>query len=412
MVNRASEAQVAAPTCLGQDFRDAAPGHRFYLYLPAWDAEWKKVSARIDALEELTRLSPDDRSRMAALAERQHAVAQTLAHRSSSDSAGMLSYPAMSSAPFTTGLGMAHPLENGFAFMSPYGLPYLPGSSVKGVLRQAARDLLAARVETDASMPGFSETDIVALFGGGSEKQSGMDGESEAAQRGALQCWDVYPVLADTANLRWDIMTPHQGAYYGDSSGKTPPHDNDPPVPINFLTLPPGTRFRFHLSCDTGILERRAPGLAQGGKWREVCTRLLEHAFDWLGFGAKTSLGYGAMAMDKRALEQESKALKADAEARAEAARIAELPPAERLAQEFLKRRTNTSVAEHSFLEAFIESPEVPAEHREAFVETILARLEKRRGEIMKLKDKKVRKQRLETLQKDEQRLRALRKPN
>ena len=57
----------------------------------------------------------------------------------------MLSLDATAIAPFTTGLGNEHPLENGFAFFNPYGLPYLAGSGVKGVLRQAARELASGQ---------------------------------------------------------------------------------------------------------------------------------------------------------------------------------------------------------------------------------------------------------------------------
>lgn len=53
----------------------------------------------------------------------------------------ILRLDAIAVSPFTTGLGNEHPLENGFAFLNPYGLPYLPGSGVKGVLRRAAREL-------------------------------------------------------------------------------------------------------------------------------------------------------------------------------------------------------------------------------------------------------------------------------
>src|SRR5690625_7299883 len=52
-----------------------------------------------------------------------------------------LQLDAITTAPFATGLGNEHPTENGFAFLNPYGLPYLPASGVKGVLRQAAREL-------------------------------------------------------------------------------------------------------------------------------------------------------------------------------------------------------------------------------------------------------------------------------
>ena len=37
-----------------------------------------------------------------------------------------------SDSRFVTGLGRSHPVENGFAWHSTLGTPYLPGSSVKG----------------------------------------------------------------------------------------------------------------------------------------------------------------------------------------------------------------------------------------------------------------------------------------
>lgn len=46
-------------------------------------------------------------------------------------------------APLITGTGNPHPVENGFAFLSPYGVPYLAGSGIKGVLRRAAEELAA-----------------------------------------------------------------------------------------------------------------------------------------------------------------------------------------------------------------------------------------------------------------------------
>lgn len=38
-------------------------------------------------------------------------------------------------SPFVTGLGRKHPVENGFLWHHTLGVPYLPGSSVKGMVR-------------------------------------------------------------------------------------------------------------------------------------------------------------------------------------------------------------------------------------------------------------------------------------
>ena len=40
-------------------------------------------------------------------------------------------------APFVTGMGNPHPLENGFTWHPTLGMPYLPGSAVKGLARAA-----------------------------------------------------------------------------------------------------------------------------------------------------------------------------------------------------------------------------------------------------------------------------------
>lgn len=37
--------------------------------------------------------------------------------------------------PFITGMGLSHPVENGFLWHHTLGVPYLPGSSIKGMIR-------------------------------------------------------------------------------------------------------------------------------------------------------------------------------------------------------------------------------------------------------------------------------------
>ena len=186
-------------------------------------------------------------------------------------------------APFTTGLGNEHPLENGFAFLNPYGLPYLPGSGVKGVLRQAAHELASG--EWDDSH-GWSEEPCYPLLIGGkpvldAKKQpvvlSMLDvlfgretssGESDHV-RGALMFWDVIPQV-EGDSLMVEIMTPHQGHYYQwkkDQRGneiEVPPHESGQPNPISFLTVPPGSRFVFHVRCDLALLGRLAPDPGDG----------------------------------------------------------------------------------------------------------------------------------------------------
>lgn len=212
-------------------------------------------------------------------------------------------------SPFTTGLGNEHPLENGFSFLNPYGLPYLPGSGVKGVVREAARQLGEGQwedsrgwekepvgsftVRMDGEEKKIPLTALDVLFG-----RDTTEGESEHF-RGVLSFWDVIPEIPGN-QLRVEVMTPHQSHYYQQkkdrkSGDSTTPHDSGQPNPILFLTVPPGAKFQFLVTCDLARLRRVAPALAEGEKWKALLEAAFEHAFDWLGFGAKTAVGYGAM---------------------------------------------------------------------------------------------------------------------
>lgn len=186
----------------------------------------------------------------------------------------------MSTAPFATGLGLEHPVDNGFAFLTPYGLPYLAGSGVKGVLRQAANEL---HNDGDAAI---TQPLIDALFG---QELQGAD-----ARRGALTCWDVFPQPFG-GSLVVEIMTPHFGDYY---QNKGTPHDAGKPNPIPFLAVPARSEFRFVVTCDRARLPLECPD------WKTILDRIIEHAFAWLGFGAKTAVGYGALAEDPLAADE------------------------------------------------------------------------------------------------------------
>jgi CRISPR-associated protein Cmr6 len=172
-----------------------------------------------EAWKSVAHLTPDDKRRMQAFLARQSALAEPLA------AAGqLLRLEARAVAPFTTGLGNEHPLENGFAFLNPYGLPYLPGSGVKGVLRQAASEL-AGLIENAVwnVTSEWTEQAIEVLFG-----KKGTDGQDH--QRGALSFWDVIPQIAGNG-LQVEVMTAHQSHYY---QGKETPHESGQPNPINF----------------------------------------------------------------------------------------------------------------------------------------------------------------------------------
>lgn len=385
---------AAVPKYLGLDFRDASPGMRFGLLLPIWTSRqdqeedvrkraekksreglevadllkrqgmnatinhllrrernplpglWRKNDfASRNAWQNIKSLTKADLARMQALFERQAAMAAVTSN--------VFQLEAHATAPFTTGLGNEHPLENGFAFLNPYGLPYLPGSGVKGVLRQAVRELASGQwddrrgwseerrytVQIEKETIQLSMLDV--LFG----RETG-DGETGHV-RGVLSFWDVIPQIKGDS-LMVEIMTPHQGHYYQwekDQNGneiQVPPHDSGSPIPISFLTVPPGSGFTFHVVCDLIRLNQLAPELAQDSHWKTLLTAAFEHAFQWLGFGAKTVVGYGAMessAMREARLKAEKERREREAE---EAKRIQEArQQAEAVAWEGARLRFN-----------------------------------------------------------------------
>lgn len=398
MANAPENSQVAVPKYLGSDFRGAAPGHRFYLYLSLWSEQWQKIKG--GAVHDLVSLDDDDRLRMKALAQRQRAIAEEAALDRRSP---VFSLPATAIAPFTTGLGTEHPLENGFAFLSPYGLPYLPGSSVKGVLREAAREL-GAGGDFEISDRSWGAAEIDALFGvaGGND-----DDIAPTGRRGALRFWDVFPVLPEGVGLRWEIMTPHHGHYLGDSSGQTPPHDNAAPTPIYFLSLPVGSAFQFTVQCDQTLLQEDHPDLLDGERWKALLEEIFIHAFDWVGFGAKTRVGYGAMEVDEKSRDQaQEQRRQRDEQARVQAER-ASMPVGERRAAELLDHKPNPNEPEYKYLLEQLDAEDVPAADRAAVAAAALQWLEKRRTEIQGLSNRKKREKRLTELADHEERLKA-----
>ena len=272
-------AVAAAPEYLGGDYANASPALRFGMFLPIWTKQWRKDDDGARASwRKVAKLNPSDSERGKALAARRAALFQTLLPEAS------LRLMAFSIAPFATGFGNEHPLENGFAFLNPYGLPYLPGSGVKGVVRRAAQELAEDQagswrsaeefeVKVEKRRLSISMTD--ALFG-----REPPPGDKKHLQ-GALGFWDVIPQI-NGGSLAVEVMTPHYSHYYnsGGNGGGESPHDSGQPNPISFLTVPPDSSFSFYVVCDIKRLKRLAPQLAQGGLWKELLKAAFAHAFE------------------------------------------------------------------------------------------------------------------------------------
>ena len=165
-----------------------------------------------------------------------------------------------SQSRFVTGLGRSHPVENGFAWHPTLGVPYLPGGSVKGMVRAWTR------VDAD---PVPDSATVARMFGGPDDA-------------GSLCFLDAVPI--GKVSLEIDVMTPHYAQWTVDK----PPGDWRSPTPIPFLVTASKTPLLF------GIVPRR-PGFE---KELSSVEGWLREALEQAGAGAKTAVGYGRFEPD------------------------------------------------------------------------------------------------------------------
>lgn len=198
---------------------------------------------------------------------------------------------------FATGMGNDHPTENGFTWHHTLGVPYLPASSVKGLVR--------GWIEWN----GDNHPHHARL-----KDWFGSQTKSEVSeQAGWFIFFDALPV--ESVQLAADVMTPHYDKWYEDggkadkdpTASNTVPADWHSPVPVTFLTVKQAT-FQFGVAIRAGLSET-APAAARNDLPSVMA--VLQEALEWAGAGAKTAVGYGRMSPPSER-EQSFKASKSD----------------------------------------------------------------------------------------------------
>ena len=181
-----------------------------------------------------------------------------------------------STGPFVTGLGNPHPLENGFLWHPTLGVPYLPGSAAKGLVR--------ALVET--AWQGADKDDVLLRWFGSADK------DDVPERSGAFIFMDALPLKP--CALVPEVMTPHMGKWYEKGASipqasNAQPGDWHSPVPVGYLTA-------RNLHLQFAIVPRPGTGTqAQVQKELDMLWQALDAALQWLGAGGKTALGFGLM---------------------------------------------------------------------------------------------------------------------
>jgi CRISPR-associated protein Cmr6 len=170
------------------------------------------------------------------------------------------------------GLGSEGVLETSIMLHHTYGVPYIPGSALKGLAASYAR-LVAGEDWKEESKA------YITVFG-----------TSEAA--GFITFFDAL-YIPETGHekrpLHTDVITVHHPEYYRGTANAAPA-DWDSPTPIPFLS-----------ATGSYLIALAAPDLDNGAAWLNRVFEILTEALTIMGIGAKTSSGYGRMeCTDKR----------------------------------------------------------------------------------------------------------------
>jgi CRISPR-associated protein Cmr6 len=248
------------------------------------------------------------------------------------------------------GIGNPSPAETGILLHHIYGVPYIPGSALKGITRQAAVVEIAQNIREEKGFEderiyhcfGFVDAVIEAEYSEGALKK--IRNQQSEAERADIKREDLKVFMQTTAEkkkikaknekkrfteyekfipkndsiknqiiltreifgsqstrgsilfldaypepgirFKADIMNPHYPNYYNNAS--EPPGDWQNPLPIPFLTVEKGT---FHFT----LLKIKQP-VGKEGENPDTLNKTeewLKTALKDFGVGAKTALGYG-----------------------------------------------------------------------------------------------------------------------
>ncbi len=240
------------------------------------------------------------------------------------------------------------------------GLPYIPGSAVKGVARHVALAHLRNKEWTiDEFMRVFGSSDVDFRENGELHAFAADVPENERTLKGGVDFLSAQPITEPTIVV--DISNVHYPEYY--QSGDIRDLAKENPRPNTFPAVEKGVRYAFCIAAN-----------GMDGISAELFAKvraLLVEAITVHGIGAKTGAGYGwfkdvteevesdarrkAESEQARLAEAERKAREevAKAEAKAKAERIAALSPCERVLERWRGAPNTKSVVNGNDISKF-----------------------------------------------------------
>lgn len=223
------------------------------------------------------------------------------------------------------GLGNESVIETSITLHRTYGVPYIPGSALKGLAASYARQRLGDYWKEDS--PAYK-----ALFGyapdADKSRRPAPEAETDMGAAGHVVFFDALYVPQSGLHkqaLHADVMTVHHGDYYN-SQKPAAPADWDDPNPVPFLTVAKG---KFLVA------------LAGPPAWVTAAFKMLAYALAEYGVGAKTNAGYGRMSLEgyeTLAHLSTANAGAAQAGQPGQAAKAAPADPQQALVDDFIRR--------------------------------------------------------------------------
>jgi len=264
----------------------------FFSRMTDWE---ENIEKKNDAIIELGKAGNEHLKHvtriLAAIHHRQHRLVQ----QAKANGQFGLEIRARLKTPFVSGLGSGHPTETGMILDRNTGLPYIPASSIKGVLRLAhAVNILNTFgsdykwIENDGDQINLNdcEPSLRRYFGD-------INTKAKDCLRGQLVFLDAYP--KEILELKQDIMNPHNSSYYG-GNGKKQPVETESPIPVKFLTVNSGETFYFRGYCLPVQSNKYVDNIFTEEDYQAI-QKMFLRAFADIGFGGKTSIGYGRFEM-------------------------------------------------------------------------------------------------------------------
>ncbi len=226
-------------------------------------------------------------------------------------------------------------MENAGVCLDRFGIPFLPGSAVKGCARRMAIQSLA-EARLDGQSPkelarrlveishvfGWSDQDWAQdrnklqqfksdfvyavgadlwpeVFAGAGLELLGFapaDSNDFGQFAGYVAFLPAYPLQFAAKDLELDVLTSHHPKYYQKSGEMPVALDNESPIPVVFPAVASDIEFQFAVLPVRPALKCSPGSSVKAGR----STRLIDLAQEWLrgglegfGLGAKTAAGYG-----------------------------------------------------------------------------------------------------------------------